>query len=88
MRVKKSVSSFSKSIDEMLDAGSKMLDTASKILDEVFDESRQPAVKASTTIRIRLNTQQILDCVAGKPLTFKAQGVTILLQKAVEGGKQ
>lgn len=71
---------LSKSVDSLLEKGAEMLDAGMKVMDEAFKEAETDEA-VSTTIRIRLTKQQIADLQMNRTLTFKAEGVTILLER-------
>lgn len=75
---------ISKSVDDLMAKGSEMLDAGMKVMDEAFDEAFKGETLSeavTTTIRIRLTTDQIDDLRVSRTLTCKAEGVTILLEK-------
>lgn len=71
---------LSKSVDDLMAKGSEMLDAGMKVMHEAFKETGTDEA-VSTTIRIRLTAQQIADLQVNRTLTFKAEGVTILLER-------
>jgi polyhydroxyalkanoate synthesis regulator phasin len=76
-------SKLSERVDDLLGKGMETLDAGMKVMDEAFREAETDATEAvSTTIRIRLTSQQVSDLQAGRTLTFKTDSTTILLEKA------
>lgn len=83
-------SKFSKTFDDLmnrgsdfLEAGMEMLDSGMKAMDEAFadaENSEETVETVSTTYRIRLTPQHISDLNSKKSLTFKADGVTFILE--------
>lgn len=71
---------LSKSFDNLMARGSEMLDAGMEVMDEAFKEAETDEA-ITTTIRIRLTAQQIADLQVNRTLTFKAEGVTILLER-------
>lgn len=68
-----------KSFDDLMDRSSELIDAGSKLLDEAF-RGEEASEAVSTTIRIRLSAQNISDLYLKKPLKFKTEGITILLE--------
>jgi len=72
---------LSKSLDDLMNKGMETLDAGMKVLDEAFKETESDETESvTTTIRIILTPQHVSDLAANRTLTFKAEGVTILLE--------
>ncbi len=82
--IRESGEGFSKSLDALFDKGKETLDAGMKVLDEAMKSiDPDPAETfevVSTTIRIRLTPQQVIDLQQGCMLTFSGGGTTILVE--------
>jgi len=76
-------SKLSERVDDLFGKGMETFDAGMKVMSEAFREAETDATEAvSTTIRIRLTSQQVSDLQAARTLTFKTDSTTILLEKA------